>query len=414
MDAYELAEQYAISRGVGLYKITLLEFSEQIKEFIYPDIDMSFKDYFLEIISHGDKFEIPHSKLVEYGVMSSTRSSAVLEKLMNYDMVEGKHFKVQDVKKRGKSGGTKSKLYMLTPDAFKICLIKSKRFTGQRVDPMVYLYYFLLLEKTDKWYNLYQLTYSETEKALNERYFKGQITEKNNTIAEKTDKIDELLFTMKNMQETFTSSMSDMSNKLSDSLYQTSNLEFQVCKLQSTLEETQEEASIERSALQSKIEEVSAEAKKANEELANLRETIEDHMEMMTKFPSDPAKQHYACVLSRPVSLGVEIKIIAQQHQTIERTIKTLLSKGFTVIMDKMRIANGVDLRNNVGYYNRKMKSLLSDNSNYKDNLVEKQPKLGAMKTFIPDGCVFTMEIYKDNLLAVIKETNGRIAKLEG
>ena len=60
------------------------------------DIDISFMGYFLEIV-RSKGFVIPHSKLVEYGIMTSMRSGDVLKKLTLLDMKENADYRLRHV-----------------------------------------------------------------------------------------------------------------------------------------------------------------------------------------------------------------------------------------------------------------------------------------------------------------------------
>jgi hypothetical protein len=63
-------------------------------------------------------------------------------------MFEGVDFELRAVSELRKQGGTSiSKHYILTPDSFKICLMRSRRNPNQTVDPTIYGLYFILLEK---------------------------------------------------------------------------------------------------------------------------------------------------------------------------------------------------------------------------------------------------------------------------
>jgi len=47
-------------------------------------------------------------------------------------------------------------VYKLTPEAFKTCLLRARRYPNQKVDPTIYSKYYLLLEKTYKLYTDYE------------------------------------------------------------------------------------------------------------------------------------------------------------------------------------------------------------------------------------------------------------------
>jgi hypothetical protein len=90
--------------------------------------------------------------------MSSKQSWAVKEKLDALGLVEDEEYNLQDVLQqwKGARGIKHKKIYMLTPEAFKKCLMRAQRRPKQQVDPVVYCDYYLLLEKTYKLYTDYE------------------------------------------------------------------------------------------------------------------------------------------------------------------------------------------------------------------------------------------------------------------
>ena len=78
-----------------------------------------------------NEFVVHHEKLVEYGIMTSTQSTHVREKLKCLSLVEGEDYLLADVgesrlSQHDGSNGNK-KVYYLTPGAFKICLMRAQR-----------------------------------------------------------------------------------------------------------------------------------------------------------------------------------------------------------------------------------------------------------------------------------------------
>ena len=129
-------------------KITMKDFFKTIHGKFYARQDISFMEYFLELTENEGEFIVHHEKLIEYGIMSSKQSWAVKQKLDALGLVEDEEYNLQDVLELRPQGGTSTKkIYMLTPEAFKKCLIRAQRRPNQTVDPVVYCDYYLLLEK---------------------------------------------------------------------------------------------------------------------------------------------------------------------------------------------------------------------------------------------------------------------------
>jgi hypothetical protein len=90
--------------------------------------------------------------------MSSIRSYHVKEKLDALGLVEDEEYSevLPDIRQNLSSGGRPKKNYMLTPEAFKTCLMRSRKYPNQKADPTIYSKYYLLLEKTYKLYTDYE------------------------------------------------------------------------------------------------------------------------------------------------------------------------------------------------------------------------------------------------------------------
>jgi hypothetical protein len=111
----------------------------------------------LELTTQEGEFVVHHEKLIEYGVMTSKQSSDVRVKLNALELVEDIDYNLRDVSEvRKNRGDVIKKIYMLTPEAFKKCLMRAQRRPKQKVDPVIYCDYYLLLEKTYKLYTDYE------------------------------------------------------------------------------------------------------------------------------------------------------------------------------------------------------------------------------------------------------------------
>ena len=185
MVAITLIKQYIDNLVNNLHKISLNEFFIEFHRQFCPEKDISFMEYFLELCDHEGEFYVPHNKLIEYGIMTSIKSNKVKEKLDNLGLIENSNeiipenqgnYQVPDVRPlrnngnyiiekviQGRNqGGTSIKLiYKLTPESFKICLMRAQRRPNQPVDPIIYANYYLLLEQVHKYYCQFQLAYDQ-------------------------------------------------------------------------------------------------------------------------------------------------------------------------------------------------------------------------------------------------------------
>ena len=138
-------------------KLSLIDFFKNIHQKFYPDQRIDFMEYFLELTSHEGEYVVHHEKLIEYGIVTSNRSSIIKEKLDALGLVEDDDYRLQDILQPVPQGGySTKKVYILTPEAFKTCLIRARRYSNQKVDPQIYSKYYLLLEKTYKLYTDYE------------------------------------------------------------------------------------------------------------------------------------------------------------------------------------------------------------------------------------------------------------------
>ncbi|MGL4814494.1 MAG: hypothetical protein ACRC39_04400, partial [Enterobacter sp.] len=138
-------------------KISLSDFFKQIHQQFYPEQDIFFMEYFLDLTIHEGEFVVHHDKLTEYGIMSSIRSNDVKKKLDALGLVENEDYRLRDISQPVKQGGySTKKIYMLTPEAFKKCLMRARRYPNQKINPQIFSKYYLLLEKTHKMYTDYE------------------------------------------------------------------------------------------------------------------------------------------------------------------------------------------------------------------------------------------------------------------
>lgn len=142
VSAYAQAKQYASRQAERLYRLGLMEFFTNIHRDFYPDIRVDFMEYFLTIAQREGEFVVHHDALREYGVMTSENSAKVHEKVNSLGLVEGTDYELlADVREQLPRGAKHSKHYHLTPEAFKMCLMRAQRRADQPVDPVIYVRY---------------------------------------------------------------------------------------------------------------------------------------------------------------------------------------------------------------------------------------------------------------------------------
>ncbi len=159
----------------------------------YPDQDISFMPYFLEMCQHKHEFYVPHMKLFEYGIMSNgSETSDVRKRLNKLKLKEAIHFELGKVSELRNQGGISEKhIYMLKPKAFKKMLMRAGRNSKQTIDVEVYADYYLLLEEVHADFKDYQNAYNRKITSIKDAKIDQQST-KIDKLIESNDKLVEL------------------------------------------------------------------------------------------------------------------------------------------------------------------------------------------------------------------------------
>ena len=127
--------------------------------------------------STENKCNIPHMMLEKYGVLKITSSSDVKRKLDNFYLIENMDYIVSNLTINTSSGKKYKNEYLLSPYAFKLCLIRSK-------NTKEYAKHFLNIEKLFFLYYQYQCEYEklqykkEIEKLKNMEHIKKYSSQK--------------------------------------------------------------------------------------------------------------------------------------------------------------------------------------------------------------------------------------------
>ena len=290
------AKDYATNLADDLTKIPMKKFFVNVHARFYQNKDISFMEYFLELTEHEDEFVVHHSKLKDYGVMTSTESYDVKAKMKSLKLVEGEDYLLRDISEQSEtSRGVKhSKHYHLTPEAFKKCLMRARRYANQPVDPVIYCDYYILLEKVYKLYTLYERLYAEK------------------LLTTKDDKIDKLQ-----------STVDQQSEDIRELLGYAKDTKKTLDEVQDDLTETKEEVFIAKTYLNEKSK-------------------------TSTMNPADENKHHFFAATTFIRQGKQTVKFIAGQRSYVENTVdKNVVENGHRVILRPFYNANGIDLRNN-------------------------------------------------------------------
>lgn len=195
MSQFATIQEFNIYLSDNLKNVKLNEYFSLIQSQFYPELDISFMDYFLELIPKKDEICIEHQKLIEYGIIKKTQdSSHIKDCILKFNAQENIDFECltperSGVKRTGRGGANGNKKeYKLTPKLFKLCLMRS--FKENK-----YANYYLLLEECFYYYQEYQIMYQQIllsgkDKKLDE--MKAQIDELLNYGKQTTEKLNEI------------------------------------------------------------------------------------------------------------------------------------------------------------------------------------------------------------------------------
>ncbi len=131
MSQYNNINEFNVDLSNKQLRIKLNEYFKEIHAKFYPNIDISFMDYFLDLTKNEGEFIVEHQKLQEYGVLTTENKTNNIKKVLDrLFLTENEDYQVLQVEHQSDtSRGIKySKEYKLTPYAFKLCLIRSKNY----------------------------------------------------------------------------------------------------------------------------------------------------------------------------------------------------------------------------------------------------------------------------------------------
>ena len=157
MTTFQTIEELNTYLSDNLRNLQIKEYIQKYHDVLEKDLDLSFMEYFLYLCEHPNEIIVKHEKLIEYGVFESTRSFRIKERIDSIELEEGKDYSllpnVRQPLKGSRGGATSGRNeYTLTPEAFKLCLMRSKK-------QIKYAKYYLFLEICIHYYQKYQELY---------------------------------------------------------------------------------------------------------------------------------------------------------------------------------------------------------------------------------------------------------------
>ena len=229
---HELNEYYSDN----LICLDLKRYIHKYHKLCHKDLDVSFMDYFLYLCEHPNEIIVEHEKLIEYSIFDSTRSNDIKKRIDSTELEEGVDYRLRNVAQPVPQGGYSTKIhYTLTPEAFKLCLMRSKK-------QIKYAKYYLFLEMCIHYYQQYQKMYSDIlmsgkdkkierlEKTINE--ILGNTNDLKEEVAQANQKLDET----KEQNEDLKKEVTQANQKLDETKEQNEDLKKEFHKVHEKLD----------------------------------------------------------------------------------------------------------------------------------------------------------------------------------
>jgi phage anti-repressor protein len=125
MELIKSYNKYLVEKDI---KITIIDYVKEVNKRVY-NIDISFIDEFLELIEKDD-ICIPHSMLIKYGVITTSKSNRIKDMIEQYEFEENKDYSLMpNVRHQSNRGIKYINEYTLKPDSFKLCLMRAKKYS---------------------------------------------------------------------------------------------------------------------------------------------------------------------------------------------------------------------------------------------------------------------------------------------
>ena len=355
-------------------KLDISQYFVRIHKEFYSNIDISFMNYFLEICNKNGQFIIKHEMLKKYGVINNIETSAIIKRcLEQYKLEESKEYMVYNVVHHLIQGQTITKKeYILTPDAFKICLIRAK-------NSKKYANYYLLLEKVFKYYSKYDKSY--------------ELARTNRLLSMKDEKIDNLQLKIDNLLKN-TNQIIDQNGELKEKVTSISNqngeLKEKVTNISNQNGELKEKVtniSNQNGELKEKVTNISHQNDKIihqnsdlsyqNNHLINevddIKNVLQDILPDRSPKPPKQDDYHYFMLFKSNIEDNT-YQCIKAQSKYIDKKIKMM--DDYSVIISKSYNANPIDMFNRFKDINKKDFNIIKNDIRAQKQLSSDEKKL--------------------------------------
>lgn len=143
----------------SLKAISFRQFFTEFQSLFYPNYEISFMDNLLEMSKkeYEGKFVVHHEKLFSYGLMHNADTiNDIRKRLAALGLSENEDYQLTKFSDPSRHGGHTTKtVYMLTPEGFKLALMRSQNHKKNTSDVSKYAKYYVLLDKVIGYYDEY-------------------------------------------------------------------------------------------------------------------------------------------------------------------------------------------------------------------------------------------------------------------
>jgi len=143
--------------------LAIKEYIMNVRNMFYKNVDISFMDEFMDLCTRTDFCINANEMFPKYGVVSRGKTDDIKKCIERNDLIVGTDYNLRQVAQvRLNRGNVMTNIYILTPLAFKMCLIRSR-------NTRTYARYYLLLEQCVHYHNMYQLQLSKENNIILEK-----------------------------------------------------------------------------------------------------------------------------------------------------------------------------------------------------------------------------------------------------
>jgi len=310
--------------------VPIKEYIVNIRDKYYPDIDISFMDFFMEMYKSNELISV--ELLSIYGVLNikpdrtSLHSGDIQRLFKRCHLEENKDYLIRRQLAPNSKGAPKN-AYYLTPKAFKICLISSSNETKYRE-------YYLFLEECVHYYNIGQIKLRD-DKLKEMQYKVNDLTEDLEVVNEELHEVEEECDTLSTKLDKLMAKM-DMQNK--ELQEQNKKLDMQNRKLDEQSKELQEQ--------NKKLDMQYEDSKKQMDSMQGTLDKIVKKLDKVAVPPPDDKLGNRFVLMKNDSDLFYVIRV---QKRSIGKAIKTKESDGYYKVpelLDTELIPNSVYLWN--------------------------------------------------------------------